>query len=85
MPYSTNTPWMPSLSGDTHAAQALQSYRQKMGRDAKLIVINMVANRTQLGDPTDAGSLDIVGFDASVPTLIAGFLGAHGTAANTEE
>jgi 60 kDa SS-A/Ro ribonucleoprotein len=49
-----------------------------MGRDAKLVVINMVANMTRIGDPADAGSLDIVGFDAAVPTLIRGFIGADG-------
>ena len=65
-------------AGDQHACQALMQYRRATGIDAKLIVINMVANRTSLCDPTDAGSLDVVGFDASVPTLIAGFLGADG-------
>lgn len=66
-------------AGNIHASQALQQYRHKMQRDSKLIVINMVANRISLGDPNDAGSLDVVGFDASVPTLIAGFLGANPT------
>lgn len=63
-------------AGDQHAAQAIVQYRQKTGIDAKMIVIGMVANRTRLGDPTDMGSLDIVGFDASVPALIGEFLGA---------
>jgi len=63
-------------AGDIHASQALTQYRQRMGLDAKLIVINMVANRTRVGDPGDSGSLDIVGFDASVPMLINGFIGA---------
>ena len=72
-------------AGDTHACQALNLYRQKMGRDAKLIVINMVANRTRLDDPTDPGSLDIIGFDASVPTLIAEFLGANSDSSIAED
>ncbi len=63
-------------AGDKHASQALVGYRNKFGIDAKLVVINMVANRTSLADPTDAGSLDVVGFDASVPTLINEFIGA---------
>ncbi len=66
-----------SWAGDAHASQAIVDYRRKTGIDAKLIAINMVANRTSLADPEDAGSLDIVGFDASVPTVIAGFLGAE--------
>jgi 60 kDa SS-A/Ro ribonucleoprotein len=72
-------------AGDTHASQAIQTYRQKMGRDAKLIVMNMVANRTRLTDVKDLGSLDVVGFDASVPTVINGFLGAHQTVGDLEE
>ena len=64
-------------AGDTHTCQAIQQYRRQTGLDTKLVVINMVANRTRLTDPTDAGSLDVVGFDASVPTLIAEFLGAR--------
>ena len=72
-------------AGDTHACQALNDYRRRTGLDSKLIVINMVANRTRLGDPADAGSLDIVGFDASVPTLIAEFIGAKSGSANTDE
>jgi len=62
-------------AGDQHTSQALESYRRKMGLDTKLIVINMVANRTRITDPTDAGSLDIVGFDTSIPTVMHAFLG----------
>ncbi len=72
-------------AGDQHSSQALAAYRNKTGIDAKLIVINMVANRTRLGDPGDENSLDIVGFDASVPTLIAGFLGANAKEAESED
>lgn len=71
-------------AGDRHNAQVLVEYRQKMGRDAKLIVINMVANRTSIADPQDAGSLDVVGFDASVPTLINGFVGGNAKVATEE-
>lgn len=65
-------------AGEQHAAQALLEYRRRgLTSDAKLIVINMVANRTKLSDPQDPGSLDIVGFEASTPVLMAGFLGAR--------
>jgi 60 kDa SS-A/Ro ribonucleoprotein len=62
-------------AGDLHTSQALESYRRKTGLNTKLIVINMVANRTRITDPTDAGSLDIVGFDTSMPTVMHAFLG----------
>lgn len=61
-------------AGDIHASLAIVQYRQKMGRDARLITMNMVANRTRLTDPTDAGSMDVVGFDASVPQIINQFI-----------
>lgn len=61
-------------AGDVHASQAINIYRQKTGRDAKLITMNMVANRTRLTDPKDAGSMDVVGFDASVPLVINQFI-----------
>lgn len=72
-------------AGNQHASQALVNYRQKMGIDAKLIVIGMVPNATRLTDPADAGSLDIVGFDASVPALIAGFIGADNGAGSDDD
>ncbi len=64
-------------AGDVHNSQAIVDYRQKTGIDAKMIVINMVANRTSLKYPSDVGSLDVVGFDASVPAIISGFMGAQ--------
>lgn len=74
-----------SWAGSIHASQAIEQYRRKMGIDAKLIVINMVANHTRVGDPSDPGTLDIVGFDASVPTLIANFLGVGASVAAEED
>lgn len=76
-----------SWAGSIHASQALTMYRQKMGIDAKLIVINMVANKTTLGDTTDPGTLSVTGFDASVPAVIAGFIGGQveSTAAEDSE
>ena len=60
-------------AGGVHPTVALQEYRNKMGIDAKLIVMGMVVNQFTIADPTDAGQLDIVGFDASVPQIIANF------------
>jgi 60 kDa SS-A/Ro ribonucleoprotein len=71
-------------AGNQHTSQALQDYRNKSGVDSKLVVINMVANRTSLADPKDPGSLDVVGFDASVPAIISGFLGSNGQSATED-
>jgi len=62
-------------AGNVHPTVALQQYRNKMGIDAKLIVMGLVANQFTIADPTDAGQLDVVGFDASVPQVIAQFIG----------
>ncbi|MGN6552862.1 MAG: hypothetical protein ACTHLW_03980 [Verrucomicrobiota bacterium] len=59
--------------GKIHPAQALRQYRERMGIDAKLVVCGMVANRFTIADPTDAGMLDVVGFDTAVPQLISNF------------
>ena len=64
-------------AGSVHPTVALQEYRNKMGIDAKLIVMGLVANQFSIADPTDAGQLDVVGFDASVPQVIAQFIGVE--------
>jgi 60 kDa SS-A/Ro ribonucleoprotein len=63
-------------AGRKHPTVALQEYRNKMGiPEAKLIVMGLVSNIFTIADPTDAGQLDVVGFDASVPQVIAQFIG----------
>jgi len=62
-------------NGDQHVSQALQEYRRKMGRPhAKMVCVGMVANRSSIADPTDPGTLDVVGFDAAAPRLMADFI-----------
>ena len=60
-------------AGKIHPVEALRQYRRKMNIPAKLIVVGMVSNGFSIADPTDAGMLDIVGFDSAVPELIADF------------
>lgn len=60
-------------AGNVHPCQALRAYREKTGIPAKLIVVGMVANGFSIADPGDAGMLDVVGFDAAVPALMADF------------
>lgn len=59
--------------GQVHPFQALQQYRQKTGIPAKLIVVGMVASGFTIADPSDAGMLDVVGFDTTVPAVMADF------------
>ena len=64
-------------AGEVHPAQALHDYRHASGIDARLVVVGMVANEFSIADPTDAGQLDVVGFDTATPQLISDF--ARGT------
>lgn len=54
-------------------AEALRKYRDRMGINAKLIVIGMTATGFSIADPEDTGMLDVVGFDSAAPALIADF------------
>lgn len=67
--YTDNETW----AGRIHPSQALTEYRAASGRDAKLIVVGMVSNGFTIGDPTDLGMLDVVGFDGATPQVISDF------------
>lgn len=60
--------------GSKHPAQAMGEYRAKSGIAAKLVVVAMASNRFTVGDTGDPLTLNVVGFDASVPDVIAQFL-----------
>jgi 60 kDa SS-A/Ro ribonucleoprotein len=63
-----------TYSGSIHPVQALRQYRQRTGINAKLIVVGMVSNPFTIADPTDAGMLDVVGFDSAAPAVMADFV-----------
>jgi 60 kDa SS-A/Ro ribonucleoprotein len=67
--YTDNETW----AGEVHPAQALRQYREATGIAAKLVVVAMASNGFSIADPGDAGMLDVVGFDAATPALIADF------------
>lgn len=67
--YTDSETW----AGAMHPVEALRRYRNASGIDAKLIVVGMVSNGFTIADPQDAGMLDVVGFDASAPQVIADF------------
>ena len=61
-------------AGDIHPAQALRQYRDEFVGDAKAVVVGMTSNGFTLADPNDHGMLDVVGFDTTVPAVIADFV-----------
>jgi 60 kDa SS-A/Ro ribonucleoprotein len=69
--YTDNEPW----AGHVHPSVALKDFRRKMNKpNAKLIVCATSATGGSIADPSDAGMLDIVGFDTSVPQVISEFV-----------
>lgn len=61
-------------NGGVHPFQALQKYRQAMVPDLRQVVVGMTATGFSIADPTDKLSMDVVGFDASAPSIIADFI-----------
>jgi 60 kDa SS-A/Ro ribonucleoprotein len=70
--YTDSETWQ----GKLHPAQAIAEYRKATGIRAKLVVVAMASNRSTIGDPGDAGTLNVVGFDTTVPQVVAEFLRA---------
>lgn len=68
--YTDNETW----AGETHPHQALEEYRQSLGRPCKLAVVGMTATRFSIADPTDPGMMDVVGFDSATPRVLADFV-----------
>ena len=68
--YTDNETW----AGPVHPVQALKTYRNQTGIAAKLVVQAFTATPFSIADPTDAGSLDVVGLDAASPALVADFI-----------
>ena len=68
--YTDSETW----AGNIHPAQALRQYRSEFVGDAKAVVVGMTSNGFTLADPNDGGMLDVVGFDTSVPAVIADFV-----------
>lgn len=60
-------------SGQQHVSEALNEYRQKAGRQARMAVVAMVSNGFTIADPNDAGQLDVVGFDTGTPEILSAF------------
>lgn len=62
-----------TYAGTPHPAQALVKYRDKLGIDAKLVVVGMTSNNFTIAGPKDPAMLDVVGFDSAAPAVISDF------------
>lgn len=68
--YTDNETW----AGNIHPFQALKQYRQKMGIDARMVVVGMTSTEFSIADPRDSGMLDVVGFDTAAPNIMSEFM-----------
>ncbi|HEY1664045.1 MAG TPA: TROVE domain-containing protein [Verrucomicrobiae bacterium] len=68
--YTDSETW----AGDIHPAQALRRYRSEFVGDAKAVVVGMTSNGFTLADPNDRGMMDVVGFNTTVPAVVADFV-----------
>ena len=60
-------------AGQMHPHQALDLYRRETGIPARMSVVGMTATDFTIADPLDPGSIDVAGFDAAVPKMLADF------------
>lgn len=67
--YTDSETW----AGRIKPERALKDYRQKMGIDAKLVVVGVASTPFTVGDPNDVGTFNVAGFDSAAPGVIADF------------
>jgi 60 kDa SS-A/Ro ribonucleoprotein len=68
--YTDNETWQ----GAIHPHQALEMYRKETGIAAKMVAVGMTATEYSVCDPNDPASMNVVGFDASAPAIMADFI-----------
>ncbi|MHA1621044.1 MAG: TROVE domain-containing protein [Candidatus Heimdallarchaeaceae archaeon] len=60
--------------GNIHPCKMLDIYRRKFGINSKLVVLATTPTNFSIADPKDPNTLDVVGFDASVPKILNEFI-----------
>lgn len=63
-----------SWAGPVHVTQALGTYRQKMGIEAKLISVAMAGGDFSVANAADPNQVDVIGFDSNTPHFISQFI-----------
>ena len=67
-----------------HVNLALKEYRERKVEDARLVVVATTSTGYTVNDPNDKFGLDVVGFDPTVPSVIADFIRGEQPAADLE-
>ncbi|WP_433259293.1 TROVE domain-containing protein (plasmid) [Streptosporangium sp. CA-135522] len=68
--FTDNETW----AGRSHPTRALNAYRRAVNPDTRVVVAAMTAAGYSIGDPNDAGVLNVAGLDASLPLIVNGFI-----------
>ncbi|GGK61571.1 RNA-binding protein [Sphaerisporangium melleum] len=61
-------------AGRQHPSQALAAYRSGINANSRVVVATLTPGGYSIGDPTDAGVLNMAGLDASLPMVVNGFI-----------
>lgn len=72
-------------AGPTHVVTALSDYRKRFVKDARQVVLATSATSFSVADPNDPLSLDIAGFSADVPQVVAAFVGGAKESSASED
>lgn len=67
-----------------HVNLALREYRERKVADARLVVVATTSTGYTVNDPNDKFGLDVVGFDPTVPSVVADFIRGEQPAAPVE-
>lgn len=67
--YTDSETWQ----GEIHTSQALTAYKRDTNRDSRLVVCAMTGINTTIADPKRTDMLDISGWDAAAPQILADF------------
>jgi len=70
--YTDSETW----AGQRHLETEFLDYQRKVNPNVKLAIVSLTANRVTVGDPGMPNVLQTVGFDASLPAVLAAFYGA---------
>ena len=62
------------VNGGNHAASLLNDIRSLSGLDQKMVVFCTTGSNYSVGDPSDAGTFIVAGFDATGPQLVGDFI-----------
>lgn len=71
---------METWAGAQHPSQALTDYRQRVNPATRVLAVGLTAAGGTIADPRDDGVLNVAGLDASLPTLVSGFIRGAGSA-----